>query len=82
MYTTWCTFVVVSFNYTNNANTLTLWRPLGFGDFQKTPKRTWLCEGISWSGMLYRPGKSLKRRGKSSSLHLKKSFCLGDAGFL
>jgi len=33
------------------------------------------------SGMLYRPGKSLKRRGKSSSLHSKKIFLLGDAGF-
>ena len=29
-----------------------------------------------WSGMLYRPGKSLKRC-KSSSLHSKKKFCLG-----
>jgi len=28
---------------------LTLWRPAAFGDFQKikTPKRTWLCVGIS-----------------------------------
>jgi len=27
---------------------LTLWRPLGFGDLKKkTPKRTWLCAGIS-----------------------------------
>jgi len=31
--------------------------------------------------MIYRPGKSLKRRGKSSSLHSKKIFCLGVAGF-
>ena len=31
--------------------------------------------------MLYRPGKSLKRRGKSSSLHLKKIFCLGGTVF-
>jgi len=29
------------------------------------------------SGMLYRPGKSLKRCGKSSSLQSKKNFCLG-----
>jgi len=29
------------------------------------------------SSMLYRLGKSLKRRGKSSSLHSKKNFCLG-----
>jgi len=35
-----------------------------------------------WSSMLYRPGKSLKRHGKSSSLHSKKIFCLGGAGFL
>jgi len=27
---------------------LTLWRPAGFGDFRKkTPKRTWLCAGLS-----------------------------------
>jgi len=31
--------------------------------------------------MLYRPGKSLKRRGKSSSLLLKKIFLLGEYGF-
>jgi len=34
------------------------------------------------SGMLYRLGKSLKRRGKSSSLHSKKNFLLGGADFL
>ena len=34
-----------------------------------------------WSSMLYRPGKSLKRCGKSSRLHSKKYFCLGVAGF-
>ena len=34
------------------------------------------------SGMLYRPGKSLKRHGKSSSLQSKRNFSLGDAGFL
>ena len=33
------------------------------------------------SGTLYRPGESLKRRGKSSSLHSKKMFCLGECGF-
>jgi len=33
--------------------------------------------GFLWSGMLYRPGKSLKRRGKSSSLHSKKIFAWG-----
>ena len=29
-------------------NLSTLWCPLGFGDIRKkTPKRTWLCAGIS-----------------------------------
>jgi len=57
---------------------LTLWRPLGFGDLKKQPpKRTRLCAGIFRSGMLYRPGKSLKRCGKSSSLHSKKFFAWG-----
>ena len=41
--------------------------------------------GFAWeflrSSMLYRPGKSLKRRGKSSSLHSKKFFLLGGCGF-
>ena len=31
--------------------------------------------------MIYRPGKSLRRRSKSSSLHLKKIFLLGGCGF-
>jgi len=38
------------------------------------------ARGFAWeflrSGMLYRHGKSLKRRGKSSSLHSKKIFLL------
>jgi len=34
-----------------------------------------------WSGVLYRPSKSLKKRSKSSSLHLKKKFLLGGCGF-
>ena len=33
------------------------------------------------SGMLYRHGKSLKRRGKTSSLHSKKFFLLGGCVF-
>jgi len=61
---------------------LTLWRPLGFGDFWK--KKRLNARGFAWeflwSGMLYRPGNSLKRRGKSSSLHSKKIFLLGGFG--
>jgi len=34
-----------------------------------------------WSGMLHRPSKSLKRRGKSSSLHSKKQFFAWGCGF-
>ena len=30
----------------------------------------------------YGPGRSVKRRGKSSSLDSKKNFCLGGVGFL
>ena len=50
---------------------LTVWRPLGFGDFWKKKRlnaRGFAREFLQ-SGMLYRPGKSLKRRGKSSGLH-------------
>jgi len=39
------------------------------------------ARGFAWEflqdGMLYRPSKSLKRCGKSSSLHSKKIFLLG-----
>ena len=64
--------------------TLTLWRSLRFGDFRKK-KRLNACgfaQEFLQSGMLYRPSKSLKRRNKSSSLHSKKIFWLGGAGFL
>jgi len=62
---------------------LTPWRPAAFGDFRK--KKRLNAHGFAreflWPGMLYRPGKSLKRRGKSSSLHSKKIFCLWGAFF-
>jgi len=55
---------------------LTLCRPATFRDFQK--KKHWNSCGFAWeflrSGMLYRPGKCLKRRSKSFSLHSKKNF--------
>jgi len=38
--------------------------------------REYLCSCTS-----YGPGRSVKRRGKSSGLHSKNFFCLGDAGF-
>jgi len=57
---------------------LTLWRPAAFGDFRKKRlnARGFAREFLRF-GMLYRPGKSLKRHNKSSSLHSKKIFCLG-----
>jgi len=51
--------------------TLRFWHPGGFGDFRKKKRlnaRGFALEFLR-SGMLYRPGKCLKRRGKSSSLH-------------
>jgi len=53
----------------------------GFSEKKRLNARGFAREFLR-SGMLYRPGKSLKRRGKSSSLHSKKIFCLGRAGFL
>jgi len=60
----------------------TLWRPAAFEDFRKKSlnalgfAREFLrsCSG-------YGPGRSVKRRGKSSSLHSKKMFLLGGCGF-
>jgi len=56
----------------------------GFGDFRK--KKLLNTHGFArefiWSDMLYTPGKSLKKRSKSSSLHSKKIFLLGDTGWL
>jgi len=36
-----------------------------------------IAREFHWSGMLYRPGKSLKRWGKSSSRHSKNFFAWG-----
>jgi len=62
---------------------LTLRRPAAFGDFQKKHLN---ARGFAWKYLRcctgYGPVRSVKRRGKSSSLHSKKSFCLGGAGFL
>jgi len=71
-------------NAENTITSLTLWRPAGFMDFQKKkrPNARGFVREFLRSGMLYRPGKSLKRRGKSSSLHSKKIFLLGVAVFL
>ena len=69
---------------------LTLWCPAfrrffpkilqGFSEKKRLNARGFVQEFLR-SGMLYRPGISLKRRGKSSSLHSKKIFCLGGTGF-
>jgi len=41
----------------------------------------WFCVGYLHSCTGYGPGRSVKRRGKSSSLHSKKIFLLGGHGF-
>jgi len=64
-------------------DSLTLWCPAAFGDFQK--KKRLNARGFarkylrSCSG--YGPGRNVKRRGKSSCLHSKKNFLLGGCGF-
>ena len=62
---------------------LTLRRLTVFGDFRKKKRLNALgfAWEFLWSGMLCRPGKRLKRRGKSSSLHSKKNFLLGGCEF-
>jgi len=52
----------------------------GFSEEKRLNARGFAWEFL-WSGMLYRPSKSLKRRDKSSSLHSKKNFLLGGCGF-
>jgi len=59
---------------------LTLWRPAAFRDFQEKNTETH-THVFAWeflrSSQRYKPGKKLKRRGKSSSLNSKKKFLLG-----
>jgi len=63
---------------------LTLWRLAAFGDFQKKQRLNacGFAREYLRSCMGYGPGQSVKRRGKSSSLHSKKIICLGSTGFL
>ena len=53
----------------------------GFSEKKRLNARVFAREFLL-SGMLYRTGKSLKRRGKSSSLHSKNILLLGEWGFL
>jgi len=61
---------------------LTLWHPGGFGNFWKEKPPKHKHENISAPVQGYRPGRHVKRRGTSSSLHSIKKFCLGVAFFL
>ena len=63
-----------------SVNTLASARIRGFSGKKRLNARGFVREFL-WSGQRYRPGKRLKRHGKSSSLHLKKSFLLGGCGF-
>jgi len=53
-------------------------RNQGFRKKRNTPGFAW---EFLWSGQCYRPVKSHERCGKSSSLHSKIFFSLGDVGF-
>jgi len=61
---------------------LTLWHPAAFEDFQKKRRsaRSFAWEFLS-SCKGYGPGQSIKRRGKSCSLHSIKIFLLGWCRF-
>ena len=64
---------------------LTLWHPAAFGDFRKKKKRRnarGFVRELLRSCIGNGPGRSVNRRGKSSDLHSKKNFLLGDADFL
>ena len=52
----------------------------GFSEKKKCLNARGFAQEFLWSSLLYRPGKSLKRRGKSQSA-LKKIFLLGGCGF-
>jgi len=69
-----------SLKYKLHINTLASGRFWGFR------KKKWNTRGFAqeflWSRKCYRPGRSIKRRCKSSSLHSKKIFWLGSVDFL
>jgi len=61
---------------------LTLWRPAKKGIFGKKHRNTHDFEReLLRSCTGYRPGQSVKKRSKSSSLHSKKNFLVGGCGF-
>ena len=67
--------------YCSFLNTLASARIQGFSE-KKHLNACGFAQQFLQSGMLYRPGKSLKRQGKSSSLHSKENFLLWGAFFL
>jgi len=62
---------------------LTLWHPAAFGDFQEEKRLNThgFAQEFLRSCSGYGPSQSVKRRGKSSSMHSKKKFLLGGGGF-
>jgi len=67
----------------SNLDLFQLFGSARFRDFRKkTPKRTWLCAGISPVRYALQTRKSLKRHGKSFSLHWKKNFLVGGRFFM
>jgi len=66
-----------NFSYINSLASTSIW---GFSEKKRLNACGFVWEFL-WSGILYRPGKSLKRRGKSSSLHSIRIFLLVGCGF-
>jgi len=63
-------------------NFLTHWHPAEKGNFQKKHRNArGFAQEFLWSSICYRPGQSLKRHGKSCSLHSKKHFLVGGCRF-
>jgi len=62
-------------------NTLASARIRGFSGKKRLNARGFAREFLR-SGMLHRPGESIKKRGQSSRLHSKKIFLLGGCRFV
>jgi len=65
----------------DHINSLPSARFRGFFEKKQRLNACGFAQEFLWSGMLYRPGKSLKRQGNSSSQHSKKNYLRGRCGF-
>ena len=81
VHTLWNNGELIKQTYRTQVNTLASGRFWGFRNKKRLNARGFAQEYLcSCTG--YRPGRSIERHSKSSSLHSKKIFCSGVAGFL